>query len=61
MQGTPDAQMISDYVLDRLPDINDTQVPLEFIMQLNAITRDPDVEINEVAKLIEREPRESAA
>ncbi len=56
MQGTPDAQMISDYVLDRLPDINDTQVPLEFIMQLNAITRDPDVEINEVAKLIEREP-----
>jgi len=56
MQGTPDAQMIADYILDRLPDIHDTQVPLEFIMQINEITRDPYVEINEVAKLIEREP-----
>jgi HD-like signal output (HDOD) protein len=56
MHGTPDSQMISAHILENLAAINDTRVPLEFILKLNDITRRPDVEINEVAKLIEREP-----
>jgi len=56
MQGTPDSQMISRYILEKLPDIDDTRVPLEFIMKLNEITKNPDVDINDVARLIEREP-----
>jgi HD-like signal output (HDOD) protein len=56
MQGTPDSHRISNYILEKLADINDTKVSLEFIMKLNEITKNPDVEINEVAKLIEREP-----
>jgi HD-like signal output (HDOD) protein len=52
----PELNDISSLILEKLSTINNTRAPLEFIVQLRKLTKNPDVNISAVARLIECEP-----